>query len=146
MDPLRSHYERNLPHRLPPGSALFLTYRLAGNIPQAVRQLWLEEMQLPVPADEQLRRNAAFGRYDRWLDHDQHGLPQWLARPEIAAVVRESLLHFNGREYDLHSYCIMPNHVHVLLTVNPALERPFFRVLQSQKRFSGAAAYWRPRR
>ena len=41
-----SHYERNLPHRLPPGTTLFITYRLAGSLPSEVVQRMAEEAAL----------------------------------------------------------------------------------------------------
>src|SRR5688572_11341693 len=39
-----------------------------------------------------------------------------LARPEVAALVQEALLHFEGVRYALRSWSIMPNHVHVIFT------------------------------
>ena len=30
------YYERNLPHWLPPGEIIFITFRLAGSLPQEV--------------------------------------------------------------------------------------------------------------
>jgi len=39
-----------------------------------------------------------------------------LALPRIARVVEEALLFFQGDRYGLHSWCIMPNHVHCLVT------------------------------
>ncbi len=39
-----------------------------------------------------------------------------LARPEIGALVQQALRHFDGNRYFLHAWCVMPNHVHVLVT------------------------------
>lgn len=142
-DPLHSHYERNLPHRLAPGSSLFITYRLAGTLPRSVREaLEAEASLMPHARDDEAqrqRRKQAFVRYDQWLDADVSG-PRWLGLPAVAAIVRESLFYFSGREYTLHAYCIMPNHVHLVLTVAEELTRPFYRVLQAQKRFSATKA------
>lgn len=51
---------------------------------------------------------------DTYLDNyrDVH----WLDDERIAKLVKESLYHGNGVTHHLHAYCIMPNHVHVLLT------------------------------
>jgi len=38
-----------------------------------------------------------------------------LAHPAVARYVQDSFLHFHGERYHLHAWCIMPNHVHVLL-------------------------------
>jgi type I restriction enzyme R subunit len=39
-----------------------------------------------------------------------------LARKEIAQVVHDSLLHFDGERYELLDFVIMPNHAHLLAT------------------------------
>ena len=38
-----------------------------------------------------------------------------LAHPDVAQYVQDALLHFHGERYTLHAWCIMPNHVHVLI-------------------------------
>jgi REP element-mobilizing transposase RayT len=37
----------------------------------------------------------------------------------IACMLRQNLYHHDGNKYHLHAYCIMPNHVHVVLTPSP---------------------------
>jgi putative DNA methylase len=53
-----------------------------------------------------------FAAYDRYLDHTCE--IDWLARPEVAAVIRGNLYHHNGGKCHLMAYCVMSNHVHVL--------------------------------
>jgi len=53
-----------------------------------------------------------FAEYDRVLDAERDG---WLARVDIAEIIRRNLYHHNGTKYRLLAYCVMPNHVHVLL-------------------------------
>ncbi|MDP2897030.1 MAG: type ISP restriction/modification enzyme [bacterium] len=38
-----------------------------------------------------------------------------LRRPDIARIVQDALLHFEGQRYHLCAWCIMPNHVHVVV-------------------------------
>jgi len=57
-----------------------------------------------------------------------------LALPPIARVVEEVLLFFQGRRYGLHSWCIMPDHVHCLVT--PYEGSDLSKVLHSWKSFS----------
>ena len=38
-----------------------------------------------------------------------------MGRPEIASLVRDALLKFDGERYRLLAWCVMPNHVHVLI-------------------------------
>ena len=37
-----------------------------------------------------------------------------LANPHVAAIVRDALLRFDGVQYRLFAWCVMPTHVHVL--------------------------------
>jgi putative transposase len=114
---------RHLPHWYVPGAAHFVTYRLAGTIPVAVmRQLRdRQEAQLKRlsargmsrAADRQRVCKQFFAAYDRYLDCDCK--IDWLSRPEIAALIRRNLYRHDGAKYHLLAYCVMPNHVHVLL-------------------------------
>lgn len=50
---------------------------------------------------------------EAWLDA---GAGSCVLRcPEIARMVQDSLLRFHGERYRLFAWCIMPNHVHVLV-------------------------------
>lgn len=131
---------RWLPHWYMPGAAHFVTYRLADTLPAHVRsklnsrrdQLLKQKppegtsiAEFRLKVHEQL-----FVHYDDYLDaqhrsnHSPAGsVPNWLADPRVAAIVRSNLYHHHGSKYHLLAYCIMPNHVHVLLlpmTVGPA--------------------------
>ena len=132
----RSHYERNLPHRLPPAATLFITYRLAGTLPREVVERKAAEAAL---VSTMPSRKPTFGDYDRWLDQDRTG-PQWLAQPAVAAVIKESLHFYEPVDYILHAYCVMSNHVHLIVRLPPVLQKPFLEVLQAQKRYSAVHA------
>lgn len=58
-----------------------------------------------------------------------------LRDPVCAEIVTRSLLHHHGSRYDLHAWCIMPNHVHVLLSTH--LEHELGAVVRGWKSFSG---------
>jgi putative transposase len=121
----RLFYRRHLPHIQPPGATLFVTFRLAGSIPEVALQKLCEEAQRVEPvldqiADAQQRSRKAnvaqrhlFGKWDRVLDAAQSGC-SWLRDERVAALVSESLHHRNGHAYDLGAFCIMPNHVHLV--------------------------------
>lgn len=102
---------RRLPHWQPDGAGYFVTWRLAGSLPvAAVADLWTT-------------RGAAFVAGDRLLDAAPSG-PQWLADPKVASVVVKVLRGgaAEGR-YDLGSWVLMPNHVHLLLEPGATLPR-----------------------
>jgi hypothetical protein len=100
------HYERRLPHWDVVGQPLFVTIRLHNSLP-ANR----------VFPPEQLTSGKAFVAMDRILDVAATG-PKYLSIPEIAITVVDALRDGEHKfsRYELHSFVVMPNHVHVLVT------------------------------
>jgi putative DNA methylase len=70
---------------------------------------------------------------DRLLDISRTA-PLHLYRPEIAKMVVETLWYHaqHLEHYHLHSYVVMPNHVHLLITPRA----PVSKLMQSLKRFT----------
>ena len=131
------HYQRNLPHIMPPGATLFITFRLAGSLPLAViEQLKAEYAQPPhfqeEPSQTYARQRRYFGAFDQLLDADEAG-PTWLGQAAVAQVVAEALHFRAGRDYTLWAHCIMANHVHLLVSPLESDGQPFHRILQSLK-------------
>jgi REP element-mobilizing transposase RayT len=67
--------------------------------------------QITLP--EQRRKVARRARLDAWLDAGMGCCA--LRHPDVARYVQDSFLHFHGDRYHLHAWCVMPNHVHVLI-------------------------------
>ncbi|MDD2600649.1 MAG: transposase [Kiritimatiellae bacterium] len=67
-----------------------------------------------------------------WLDAGEGAC--YLQNPQIRRVVAGALRHFDGSRYDLGAWCIMPNHVHVL--VRPREGHTLSQVLHSWKSFT----------
>ncbi|MBF9223055.1 hypothetical protein [Hymenobacter ruricola] len=107
------NYERNLPHRLPPGEVVFLTFRLAGSLPRTAVEQLQAEIELAQqrfesePAQLYAAQRHYFGRFDAQLNKGEYG-PTFLRQADIAALVAESLRYFDGAGYDLRCYCLMP--------------------------------------
>jgi len=115
---------RRLLHWYQPGHAHFITYRLAGSIPDVLLREWRRERAELIrqagslPYDVRAERRSEierqfFKRYDDLLDQSTEN--RWLADDRVASIVRDNLYHHNGDKYQLLAYCVMPNHVHVLL-------------------------------
>ncbi|WP_114912915.1 REP-associated tyrosine transposase [Acidibrevibacterium fodinaquatile] len=106
------HSRRGLPHWEAGETPQSITFRLADSLPRDVIERLSEARASGLPAGETpaLQRQ----RFESLLDSG-HG-ECLLARPELAAIVENALLHFHGTRYRLHAWCIMPNHVHVLAT------------------------------
>jgi hypothetical protein len=65
-----------------------------------------------------------FGKYDAWLDQCLFESPIWLAQEPVARFVMDELHSQNGDRYTLIAFCIMPNHVHLLIdTTNGKIAR-----------------------
>ncbi|MCC7477115.1 transposase [bacterium] len=97
-----------LPHFDQPGAVQFITYRTADSLPkEAVLKI---HQQIPAHMSAE-RREALEALLDRC-----HGACL-LRRPEVAAVVQENLFHFDADRYRLLAWCVMPNHVHILIEV-----------------------------
>ena len=131
-DAPKGWYSRGyLPHLDVPGILQFITFRLIDSLPQSVlTQLEQELEQLPISVRELERRK----KIERWLDA---GLGCCALRhPQVAQVMQQTLQIFDGERYRLIAWCIMPNHVHVL--IEPAISLP--KILQSWKSFTGSWA------
>ena len=106
------HSRRGLPHWEAGETPQSITFRLADSLPREV----IERLAQARAAASQAGETPALQRerFESLLDSG-HG-ECLLARPELAEIVENALLHFDGTRYRLHAWCIMPNHVHVLAT------------------------------
>jgi hypothetical protein len=108
--PPRLWYSRGyLPHFDSPVAIQALTFRLADSLPATVIDGWRNELGTASSKTEAALRR----RISNWEDTG-HG-SCLLAKPDHAAVVEDALLHFDGERYRLLDWCVMPNHVHVVL-------------------------------
>ncbi|CAN5647717.1 hypothetical protein BH20VER1_BH20VER1_08750 [soil metagenome] len=127
-----------LPHWQQPGALYFLTWRLADSLPPAVldelreeRTRWLAAHSQPWSDDVEAEYHLRFTQYtDELLDRGSGGCV--LARADAGAIVADALRFFDGKRYALEAYCIMPNHVHVLVRLHDGEKLP--DLLQSWKR------------
>jgi REP element-mobilizing transposase RayT len=118
-------YQRHLPHQFPEGVPIFLTWNLKGAFPDEVverLQRYRESLEkTPARAGETARERRiredklVFLMADRFLDAATEG-PMYLKDPAAAKIVEDSITFGIAERYDLFAWCIMANHVHVLLT------------------------------
>jgi|GEM_PF-3198 len=141
--PITKHNRGYLPHWLREGATYFVTFRIAGSLPDNVlRELAIEKQQLDDAARQPrhslsekevaVRRKQMSERIEALLDAG-HG-EAWLRNSKCAEVVANALKHFNGNRYDLIAWCVMPNHVHVV--VAPKAEHSLESILHSWKSFT----------
>jgi putative transposase len=112
----RAYYKRRLPHIQIAGAAYFITFRLANSLPiEALNKLAEEKQKITKLPESQkgIAHQAWFAKYDEYLDMALHG-NLYLKNEPIADMVAESIQFRDKKVYDLISYCIMPNHAHLV--------------------------------
>lgn len=125
---MKTIYKNRLPHIAPIGATFFVTYRLADALPQTRLKALKNELVATIKSIEsanspdsalliQAAKKRNFGKYDYQLDVNPYG-ECYLQQPNIARLVKESLERWDGKYYDLQAYCIMPNHVHILINTS----------------------------
>ncbi|MDA0812472.1 MAG: transposase [Verrucomicrobia bacterium] len=129
-----------LPHWQQEGACYFITFRLADSLPKEKLRLWREERAAwlrhhPKPWDNavELEYHKTFsGSIDRFMDVG-HG--SCILRDQMnAKIVADTLHHFDGTRYLLHTWVIMPNHVHLLVSLSQS--ESLEKIVSSWKRFS----------
>lgn len=133
---------RFLPHWFQSEVAIFVTFRTADSLPKPVLQkmqqdlsAWLLERQLPEELATTLiqertsehqnllanlslaDRNSIKRQISRMRDlalDNCHGACLF-RRPELAEIVAQHILFFDGERYDIASFVVMPNHVHAIV-------------------------------
>jgi len=130
----------NLPHWRQDGVTYFVTFRLADSIPQAKLREWLTEREQwlkchPLPHDSAAQREfdqLFTQRFLKWLDAGYGECI--LASPDVRGLVADALRHFDGQRYRLADWVIMPNHVHMLVSLMGG--RKLSSILHSLKSFT----------
>jgi type I restriction enzyme, R subunit len=149
-----------LPHWTREGGIYAVNFRLADALPQHVVAEWKQEREEIVrraeqagrklSASENKRLQALFSdKVEKYLDAG-HG-KCWMRRPEIATMIENSLKHFDGDRYRLIAWCVMPNHVHVV--VMPIGAHELHEIVHSWKSYTANQAnrmlnrtgmFWQP--
>jgi len=108
----RHFHRRNLPHLYYNEGIYFVTFRLYDSIhPNELKQLQekLKENQKLHPAQQK----KIFKKYELLLDNPNNNI-KYLRQTEILEICKTSIHFFDGKEYKLICYCIMPNHIHIV--------------------------------
>lgn len=158
---MKIEYVRNLPHLQYVGATFFITFCLKGSLPAHVVQALIAERERTIKglkdehaaglAEEVYKEHKRyFARIERTLDACQYG-HDWLKQSAIAEVVARRIREADGVGYELLAYCIMPNHVHLVVdtanqldTLQPDEEvtaANYRQLYQTLKVMKGSSAY-----
>ncbi len=130
----------HLPHWHQDKVHVFVTWRLGDSLPGIKLQQWKEEQAAwlthhPEPWDNKTETefHACFSwQIDAWLDQ---GIGSCVLRdPLNALIIANAFRHFDGVRYELASFVVMPNHVHVMF--RPMAEHTLADIVKSWKGFT----------
>jgi len=132
--------QHRLPHWQQGEVWVFVTWRLVDSLPKSKLDKWTEEKSVwlslhPEPWDEKTESeyHERFSRQiDAWLDEGSGSC--LLKEHGNAKIVADALRHFDGLRYQLASFVVMPNHVHVLF--RPLEEYSIAEILKLWKGFT----------
>jgi REP element-mobilizing transposase RayT len=134
-------YRKHLPHILPDGATYFVTFRLNGSIPLSkLKQLKnkYDTLLSQIPGSQKEKILNLTARYESEkediIEQIRSG-PMYLSIPEIAELLKFQIHKFENQYYELICYCIMPNHVHLLIDTsvqlgNSQVVLPLFNILK----------------
>jgi putative transposase len=138
---MKRSYQRHLPHEIPEGVPIFVSWNLKAALPAPVlAMLHREKNRLTArparlgesPRERKIREGKIlFGLADRYLDAADTG-PMHLKDDRAAKIVEDSILFGVSERYELFAWCVMANHVH--LFVKPVIE--FKYLMQGIKGFT----------
>lgn len=150
------HGER-LPHWQQGDSLVFITWHVADALPQEAIRRWQAQRDAwrrrqPEPWDDDVTEEF-INRFGYGMDDelDKGAGRCLLRRPACAACVERALRCFHGERYELDSFAVMPNHVHVLARLSGT--HRLQEVVQSWKGFSSreinrrtgeSGTFWQP--
>lgn len=127
------HARGYIPHGDFPGLIQSIGFRLFDSVPAEVVERFERELEL---VDSVARRKELTMRIEKYADAGFGS--SWLSNPLIADLVENALLHFDQQRYDLLAWCVMPNHVHVLVATR--LGFSLREILHSWKSFASHRA------
>ncbi|MBI3331706.1 transposase [Candidatus Peregrinibacteria bacterium] len=149
-----------LPHWMRDQATYAVTFRLFDSLPKPVLEGFIEERSEIVKIAERMKRELT--KHERKRLHELHSEKIekylhaghgecWLKNPEIAKLALNAFRHFDGTRYRLICTCIMPHHVHVI--VSPFSGFELQDIVQSWKSFTSkeankilgrAGQFWQP--
>ena len=104
-----------------------ITFRLADSLPREMLVQLEQELEKAPEGTREIQRRK---QIEDWLDTGMGCCA--LQHPEMAETMQNALLHFHRVKYHILAWCIMPNHVHVLIRQ----AAPLPKIVNSWKTFT----------
>jgi len=116
----KNFYKRNLPHIIPDNAQFFVTFVLDGVLPIDIIKRFQTERDERINNAKKNNENINdiqkiyFGKYDSLLDNSKSNI-NYLQNKDLAKIVVDKIMQLDNTMYQLICFCIMPNHVHLLI-------------------------------
>jgi REP element-mobilizing transposase RayT len=123
------HRRGFLPHLDVPNRCQAITFRLADSVPAKVIEQWKAKLDSLGDQERQSELHKLIARYE----DAGHGTC-CLRDPENAVIAIDNLKHFDPTRYRLIEWCVMPNHVHVLIHCSD--QTPLDQIVRSWKNYT----------
>jgi len=122
MSKIVEQHRSHGPHIQLSDAVVFITWRLAFTLPRHLEELY-NELKKPdidnLPNLEGVKRKD-INLFNRFCQYDDAlgklniaGIS--LNKPDIVNITKEALHYYYSKTYELHAYCIMSNHLHILI-------------------------------
>jgi len=137
-----------LPHWTAPDTTYAITFRLADSVPanvltnyrdtknSLIKKISINEERGDIKSAAQFKKKLE-NLYNETIEkslHEEHGACH-LKEPAIARIVANAITNLDGEQYDLAAWCVMSNHVHLL--IKPLAGFDLSKILQGIKGTSG---------
>ena len=150
---MKIDFKRNLPHMYREDAIYNINFRLANSLPRIIISNYLDQKnQLLIDNRKLESRNLYYEMIDPYLDHPKEG-PLWLMDPIVMDIVKSSLHYFEKKYYSIICFCIMGNHVHLIINTLGYPSKPLGDLLGSIKKYSArkinihmgrSGSFWHP--
>lgn len=121
-------YKGKLPHFDHIGATFFVTFSLYNSLPVPIAKALKAERtndREEIKTDKKLTDSEKekkleeierkyFLKYDAILDSETYG-DRYLSETTCMEIMKEVMAEYDGKYYLLEAYCVMPNHVHLLI-------------------------------
>ena len=122
------HSRGYLPHFDGGDVIQFITLGLSDSVPRKVLRKWQKQLALE---SDSFTRELLLERVERYMDNGYGEC--FLKIREIANLVGENLMRFDGIRYDLFRWVVMPNHTHFIIRPRP--ENELSKIIKNHKSY-----------
>jgi len=113
---MKTFYRRNLPHIQPVGACFFVTFRLYNSVPKiaidALSEKYTQRVTQAFFIGEVHKRNLEIFNLRK----------KYLIELDGIQIIDKEIKRYDGTLYNLIAYCIMSNHVHLVIDTAVQLE------------------------